>query len=315
MGRHASNKRKTRLAGWVWGALAAVAIIGGAGVAAATGAFHSDQSEVSTTADGESGGQPDDSKEQDPSTDPSSSGSTAPEPGNTAGQEGNADSSPDVTPPADQPPAPTNAPQPAPAHQVAQGTNMTFLLDTSGSMGMVEGPGTRLDNIRVPLAEKMKQVGQKGGAISLWNYSSPIHAGINQPFRDNVDISVGDDGNIAAAILQQLGFGGATHTYSSVAAAYNSALNGGHAAKGNGPDRLLLITDGPNDGGDLDLQAAVNEVQRMHSQRPVQLDIVTIGDAVDPDAMNQLAQAGGGTVFAARDSLDFARVLNDAVGS
>lgn len=197
--------------------------------------------------------------------------------------------------------------------QAAKPTDTTFLLDTSGSMGLYEGDYTRLDNIRGPLADAMKRVGSEGGSVGLWNYSSPLNPGVTNPYRNNVDVTVGDDGTLAAGIVSQLGFGGATHTYESIIAAYNSAVAGakGSDAKSH---RVVLITDGPNDGGRETLESAVARIQRLHGVKPVQLNVVSIGENVDAEAMKQLAGAGGGEVFHANDSLGFKEQLEKALG-
>ncbi|HIW94876.1 MAG TPA: VWA domain-containing protein [Candidatus Corynebacterium gallistercoris] len=188
---------------------------------------------------------------------------------------------------------------------------VTFVLDTSGSMGLIEGGATRMDNVREPLAKAMIGVGEAGGTVGLWNYSSPLSAQATSPYRNNVDITVGDDGSTSAAILRQLGYGGATHTYSSITAAYGSAAAG--AAEGT-PSRVVLITDGPNDGGALSLDQAVAQIKKLHGDTSVQLEIVAIGDRVDVPALEQLADAAGGSVHQANNSLGVDQALSAALG-
>ncbi|RAV33601.1 vWA domain-containing protein [Corynebacterium heidelbergense] len=206
-----------------------------------------------------------------------------------------------------------DAPNPAPAATppaadpgrplaLAPRTGVTYLLDTSGSMGLMEGnpAATRLDNVRGPLAQQMTAVGRAGGTVGLWNYSSPLSRSARTPFRDNVDISVGDNGSTSAEVLKQLGVGGATHTYQSVLASYNAAVA---EAKAHGTaQRVVLITDGPNDGGTVDLPNAVAELQRMHGDAPVRLDVVAVGNQVDGPALEQLAGAAGGAVHPVPDT-------------
>lgn len=196
------------------------------------------------------------------------------------------------------------------AQQTRQAQQVTFVLDTSGSMGLVEGGATRLDNVREPLAKTMMDVGAAGGTVGLWNYSSPLSAQATTPYRNNVDITVGDDGATSVAILRQLGFGGATHTYSSITAAYASAAAGAH---GDDPSRVVLVTDGPNDGGAFTLEQAVAQIKMLHGKTPVQLEVVAIGDRVDVEALRQLAQAAGGSVHQVGDSLGVEQALTAAV--
>ena len=190
--------------------------------------------------------------------------------------------------------------------------DVTFVLDTSGSMGLVEGNLTRLDNIRGPLADSMRAVGRDGGKVGLWNYSSPISGAVTLPYRANVDVNMGDDGSVATSILNQLNYGGATHTYESILAAYSSAVTGAEQSESKS-FRVVLITDGPNDGGRQSLESAAAMISELHSQTPVQLDIVSIGENVDTAALEQLAGAAGGKIHQARDSLDFAGPLAEAL--
>lgn len=186
----------------------------------------------------------------------------------------------------------------------------TFVLDTSGSMGLVEGQATRLDNIRSPLADVMTGVGSRGGFVGLWNYSSPLSAGVTRPYRDNVDISERNRGDQAVGVLNQLSFGGSTHTYESLSAAYQSAIA---AARSSGAEerryRVVLITDGPNDGGRLSAADAISEIKRLYADVPVQLQVIAIGQNVDTGDLQQLAAAGGGEVFRAADSLSIKEPL------
>ncbi|WP_099298787.1 vWA domain-containing protein [Corynebacterium dentalis] len=188
---------------------------------------------------------------------------------------------------------------------------VTFVVDTSGSMGLYEGDYTRMDNIRGPISDAMRGIGERGGIVSLWNYSSPINPGVSVPYRDNVDISVGDDGTMASGIVNQLGFGGATYTHESVLAAYRAAV--ANASGSDKPGRLVLITDGPNDGGSIGLESAVAAIEKLHGEQAVLLEVVTIGENVDTEAMQQIAQAGGGNVHHAADSLGITEPLREAV--
>ena len=197
------------------------------------------------------------------------------------------------------------APAPAAAAPLAQST---FVLDTSGSMGLVEGEATRLDNVRGAMQEEIDRLGQNGTTISLWNYSSPLSDSARTPYRPNVALEAQDKGQRALEILARLTFGGATHTYESVLAAYRAAVD---AAVADQPTRVVLITDGPNDGGAFGLETAVAQIQELHGRAPVQLNVVTIGDNVNAAAMEQLAAAGGGQVHHAADST----VVREALGA
>lgn len=195
---------------------------------------------------------------------------------------------------------------------IQAGTNMTFLLDTSGSMGLVEGAGTRLDGVRAALHDAFAAVTQSDGKVGLWNYSSQLSPTARTPYRNNVDISLSDDGSLSGAILDQLTFGGATYTNSSVVATYDSVVAFAKDTPDQ-PHRLLLITDGNNDD-DTSLEDTVAQIQMFHQVAPVRLDVITIGDNIDVEPLRQIAEAAGGTVSTTVDSQTFAGTLREVVG-
>lgn len=190
--------------------------------------------------------------------------------------------------------------------------DVTFLLETSNAMGVAENGETHLDLIRVPIAEKMLEIGKNKGHVGLWNYSSPLNPGVTKPFRANVDISVQDDGNISAARVDRLGYGGAAYTYDSLMAAYSSASYA--AANSQVKDhRLVLITASPNQGGGNSLDQALAFIKELNKENPVQLDIVTVGSDADTASMKKLAEATGGKVYEAKDSTAFKKQLDEAL--
>ena len=201
-----------------------------------------------------------------------------------------------------------DAPQPN-AGVLEPGSNVLFLLDTSQSMGETEGPGSRLDNVRGPLKEKMAQVGDAGGAVSLWNYSSQLNPGVTFPFRNNVDLLAGDNGTKSQEMIDILGTGGSAFTHQSVLAVYGNAVQVGPDAKGDGPTRIILITDGPNDDS-VALSDAVGQLRNMNDTHPVRMDVVAIGPDADVGALTELAQATGGQVYVAQDSTVAGETLN-----
>ena len=79
------------------------------------------------------------------------------------------------------------------------------------------------------------------------------------------------------------------------------------------PARVVLITDGPNDGGRVTLESAIERIRALHSKAPIRLDVVSIGENVDHPALTSLANAAGGEVHSAPDSLQFERALKAAL--
>ncbi|WP_140425311.1 VWA domain-containing protein, partial [Corynebacterium bovis] len=183
-----------------------------------------------------------------------------------------------------------DAPQAAPGELPRQ--QVTFLLDTSGSMAVDEERGSRLSAVVADLSEVVTALGRADGTIGLWNYSSQLSPSARTPYRDNVDLTAGDRGDAVNAVLAQLTAGGATRTYESVLAAYDAAVRAADPAV---PNRLVLITDGTDDGA-LPLDDARARIAALRGTAPVDLSIVAVGDDVDVPALRALAEAGGGRV-------------------
>ncbi|MFE1513845.1 VWA domain-containing protein, partial [Corynebacterium bovis] len=197
---------------------------------------------------------------------------------------------PDAPAPGAGAPAAPDAPQPAPGELPRQ--QVTFLLDTSGSMAVDEERGSRLSAVVADLSEVVTALGRADGTIGLWNYSSQLSPSARTPYRDNVDLTAGDRGDAVNAVLAQLTAGGATRTYESVLAAYDAAVRAADPAV---PNRLVLITDGTDDGA-LPLDDARARIAALRGTAPVDLSIVAVGDDVDVPALRALAEAGGGRV-------------------
>lgn len=193
---------------------------------------------------------------------------------------------------------------------------VTFLLDTSNAMGAWEGGETgqqRFEAVRAALSQAMIAEGEAGKSVALWNYSSPLSPGVTNPFRTNVDITVGDNGQGTAAVLAGLGFGGDAWTYQSVLAAYNAAILGAQATGADTTGRVVLITASPNLGGNADQAYTEAELQRLSDEANVQLHIVAVGPDVDVEALRKVAAATGGDVHTAATGADVTAALNAAL--
>ena len=186
-----------------------------------------------------------------------------------------------------------------------------FLVDTSGSMGLIEGNASRMEHTQQIAGEELAKAGRDGARVGLWNYSSPQSPGVTQPWRDNIPLSQNDDGSASAASLRALGFAGATWTYQSVIAAMASATE---AYVDGGTNRIILLTDGPDDSGMSvdDFMAQLKQVQ--DPKRPVQVDVVLLGEKADKAVYEKLTTETGGELHSAAtsDAPAFADALRQA---
>lgn len=191
---------------------------------------------------------------------------------------------------------------------LARGTDVTFLLDTSDAMGVVEGDARRLDHVRAALHSAFQRVGSNEGAVGLWNYSSQLSPGARTPYRINVDISRGDDGSASGAVLDQLNVGGANYANASIAAAHKAAVESAAAAPGEAPSRMVVVIAGANQD-DFPLEELKAQLAGANPQ--VRMDIVGIGGDVSAQELAQLAEATGGKFYPARDAMAVDGVLKD----
>lgn len=192
---------------------------------------------------------------------------------------------------------------------LARGTDVTFLLDTSDAMGVVEGDARRLDVVRGALHSAFQRVGENEGAVSLWNYSSQLSPGARTPYRVNVDLSAREGGAGAGAVLDQLNVGGGNHANVSISAAHKAAVDSAAAAGAEKPaGRMVVVLAGKNQDG---LSVEQLKAQLAAANPQVRVDIVGIGGDVSVDELTQIAEATGGKFYPARDAKAVDGVLKD----
>lgn len=192
---------------------------------------------------------------------------------------------------------------------LARGTDVTFLLDTSDAMGVVEGDARRLDVVRGALHSAFQRVGENEGAVSLWNYSSQLSPGARTPYRVNVDFSARDGGAAAGAVLDQLNVGGGNHANVSISAAHKAAVDSAAAAGSEKPaGRMVVVLAGKNQD---ELSVEQLKAQLAAANPQVRVDIVGIGGDVSADELTQIAEATGGKFYPARDAKAVDGVLKD----
>ena len=191
---------------------------------------------------------------------------------------------------------------------MARGTDVTFLLDTSDAMGVVEGDARRLDVVRSALHTAFQRVGDNEGAVSLWNYSSQLSPGARTPYRVNVDLSVRDGGAAAGAVLDQLNVGGGNHANVSISAAHKAAVDSAAANSGKPAGRMVAVLAGKNQDK---FSVEQLKAQLAAANPQVRVDIVGIGGDVSADELTQIAEATGGKFYPARDAKAVDGVLKE----
>ena len=193
-----------------------------------------------------------------------------------------------------QKPDKANQQRPAPASTL-------LLIDTSESMR------NHFDVIQRESARSLQQAGQHGRVTSLWSFSSPMER--VQPYRNHVDLSIGDHGARSASMVNGLTTGGTPFLYeSTVAAMLNASISG------PAPKRVVIVTDSTNAGQSMNAANARLQADIISKQSPVQVDVIALGDKVDP-WLREVSQLTNGRYHAIPNAADksFPQALTDAV--
>ena len=159
-------------------------------------------------------------------------------------------------------PASSSAAQPKP--DLTMAANTLLLLDTSSSMAPIYGP------VSQALGTTASDLAADGGAVSLWNYSSPISETATVGYRQNLGFG---DGNAVSGTLGGFGTGGVPQTRSAVVAAVANAAD--QAAGSGDKARVLVVTTGTEqDMDDAQFTAALKDA----ASKDVSLSVVHVGE-------------------------------------
>lgn len=184
-------------------------------------------------------------------------------------------------------PAPSSAAQPKPDLTIA--ANTLLLLDTSSSMAPIYGP------VSQALGTTASDLADDGGAVSLWNYSSPISETATVGYRQNLGFG---DGNAVSGTLGGFGTGGVPQTRSAVVAAVANAAD--QAAGSGDKARVLVVTTGTEqDMDDAQFTAALKDA----ASKDVSLSVVHVGEGNVDAALKSAADS-----FTTVDSADEAKL-------
>ena len=184
-------------------------------------------------------------------------------------------------------PAPRSAAQPKP--DLTMAANTLLLLDTSSSMAPIYGP------VSQALGATASDLAADGGAVSLWNYSSPISETATVGYRQNLGFG---DGNAVSGTLGGFGTGGVPQTRSAVVAAVANAAD--QAAGSGDKARVLVVTTGTEqDMDDAQFTAALKDA----ASKDVSLSVVHVGEGNVDAALKSAADS-----FTTVDSADEAKL-------
>ncbi|MEK0088426.1 hypothetical protein [Corynebacterium sp. KPL4072] len=172
-------------------------------------------------------------------------------------------------------PAPSSAAQPKP--DLTMAANTLLLLDTSSSMAPIYGP------VSQALGTTASDLAADGGAVSLWNYSSPISETATVGYRQNLGFG---DGNAVSGTLGGFGTGGVPQTRSAVVAAVANAAD--QAAGSGDKARVLVVTTGTEqDMDDAQFTAALKDA----ASKDVSLSVVHVGEGNVDAALKSAADS------------------------
>ena len=184
-------------------------------------------------------------------------------------------------------PAPSSAAQPK--RDLTMAANTLLLLDTSSSMAPIYGP------VSQALGTTASDLAADGGAVSLWNYSSPISETATVGYRQNLGFG---DGNAVSGTLGGFGTGGVPQTRSAVVAAVANAAD--QAAGSGDKARVLVVTTGTEqDMDDAQFTAALKDA----ASKDVSLSVVHVGEGNVDAALKSAADS-----FTTVDSADEAKL-------
>lgn len=172
-------------------------------------------------------------------------------------------------------PASSSAAQPKP--DLTMAANTLLLLDTSSSMAPTYGP------VSQALGTTASDLAADGGAVSLWNYSSPISETATVGYRQNLGFG---DGNAVSGTLGGFGTGGVPQTRSAVVAAVANAAD--QAAGSGDKARVLVVTTGTEqDMDDAQFTAALKDA----ASKDVSLSVVHVGEGNVDAALKSAADS------------------------
>jgi Mg-chelatase subunit ChlD len=177
------------------------------------------------------------------------------------------------------------------------GQVVTVLVDVSGSMEEDGGDGrTRIDWLRAALSGQVER--SVSGSLGLWEFSRALDGDV--PYRRLVPTKpVAEQRQALLDGIARLEPRSATQLYTSLVAVYEAAQRDFQQGKQN---RIVVITDGPNDGG-LNFQQLTSRMDQLQvGANPVPISIVAIGSEPERLPLSEIAERTGGTLSVVDDA-------------
>jgi Ca-activated chloride channel family protein len=191
------------------------------------------------------------------------------------------------------------------------GQVVTVLIDVSRSMLEDGGAGhTRLDWVKTALGGQVGRFGS--GSLGLWAFSRSL-GDQDQPYRELVDTApvAGQRAALESAI-SDLEAASATFLYPSLLAVYAAAIADYQEGRQN---RLVLITDGPDDS-QMTYEQFKRELTKRSAGNPdLPISIVAVGVDPDRDELAELARSTGGTFATVEDGTGIEAALGQLLSS
>jgi Ca-activated chloride channel homolog len=177
------------------------------------------------------------------------------------------------------------------------GQVVTVLVDVSRSMLEDGGKGkNRLDWVKAALSGQIDRFGS--GSLGLWTFSRNLGER-DEPYRKLVETAPVSDNRAALKdAVAGMKAASATFLYPSLLTVYGSALE--HYQEDR-PNRLVLITDGPDDS-QLTYEQFKRELAKRRAGHPdLPISVIAIGPDSDRDELTELARSTGGTFATVAD--------------
>ncbi|ONI87482.1 hypothetical protein ALI144C_08795 [Actinosynnema sp. ALI-1.44] len=185
------------------------------------------------------------------------------------------------------------------------GQVITVLVDVSRSMLADGGDGkSRITWIKQALHGMTDRMAS--GSLGVWEFSRRLDA--ERPYRQLVPTSpVAANRPALHTGIDALTPATGTHLYSSLDAAHSAAVNSYAEGKRN---RIVVITDGPNDGGTTYSQLRERLRDRNIARGRLPISFLSIGSDLNRPELTELARSTGGSVSVLSD----ARGVDGALG-
>ncbi|CAM3890543.1 substrate-binding domain-containing protein [Kibdelosporangium persicum] len=172
------------------------------------------------------------------------------------------------------------------------GQVITVLVDVSRSM-RTQG---RIDEVKQALHGLTDRLAS--GALGIWEFSRRLDAG--RPYRQLVPASpVATSRPALHTAIDALKPATGTHLYTSLDAVYQAALSTYAEGKRN---RVVVITDGPNDGGMTYSQLRERLRDKNVARGKLPISFLSIGSDLNRRELTELSRSTGGTVSVLTDA-------------